>query len=61
VFEGCDGFLEVVAAGALAMAFLRRVAETYRLGFEERAYSYSPTGLPRPVCANVVDSEICLG
>jgi hypothetical protein len=43
------------------MVVLRGVAGTYRLGFEEREYSYSPTGLPRPVCANVVDSEICLG
>jgi hypothetical protein len=35
------------------------MAETYRLGFEERAYSYSPTGFPTSVWAKVVEREIC--
>jgi len=34
-------------------------ADTYLFGFEDREYSYSPTGFPTLVCANVVESEIC--
>jgi hypothetical protein len=30
-----------------------------RLGLEEREYSYWPTGFPTPVCAKVVEREIC--
>jgi hypothetical protein len=33
-------------------------SEAYRLGFDEREYSYSPTGFPTAVCAYVVDREI---
>ena len=39
VLKGCDGFLEVVAGGALAIIVWGGVAHTYRLGFEEREYS----------------------
>ena len=30
----------------------------HRLGFALLLYSYAPTGLPTPVCANVVEREI---
>ena len=33
--------------------------ETCLFGFELLLYSYAPTGFPTPVCAKVVDKEIC--
>jgi hypothetical protein len=61
MFEGGDSFLKVVSGSALVMKVSKVIADTYRLGFEDREYSYSPIGFPTAVCANVVDSEICLG
>jgi len=53
VLERCDCAFEVVAAGVLACYghFLVERPAAYRLGFDEREYSYSPTGLPTAVCA----------
>lgn len=36
------------------------VSKLSRFGFDDRTYSYCPTGLPTAVCANVVDSDICV-
>lgn len=33
---------------------------SYRFGFELLVYSYAPTGWPTPVCAKVVEREICM-
>jgi hypothetical protein len=61
VLERSDGALKVVTGGCLAHNSRNgaNAWETYRLGFEERAYSYSPTGFPTSVCAKVVEREIC--
>jgi hypothetical protein len=61
MLERSDCFLKVVAGDALVLNDCNIVAETYRFGFEDREYSYSPTGFPTLVCAKVVDSEICVG
>ena len=65
VLERCNGLFKVVSA---KMPVSRdswslhvskdKEEKTYRLGFEEREYSYSPMGWPTLVCANVVESEI---
>lgn len=44
-----------LACSSAATAF----SKLSRFGFEDRVYSYRPTGLPTDVCANVVESEIC--
>ena len=54
VLERCDCAFEVVAGGGVSAAlatFWWSTREAYRLGFDEREYSYSPTGTPTAVCA----------
>ena len=59
MLESSNSAFEVVSAMTLIPILIALVANTYRLGFDDREYSYSPTGLPTLVCANVVDREIC--
>lgn len=58
VFKGCDGFFEIVPDFSVSICLQANPSRYYLLGFELRVYSYAPTGLPTPVCANVVEREI---
>lgn len=57
VLESCDCAFEVVTRGASVSLMLATfwwsytAREAYRLGLDEREYSYSPTGFPTAVCA----------
>ena len=56
VLERCDCAFKVVAGGGVSAALATfwwsiSPREAYRLGFDEREYSYSPTGFPTAVCA----------
>jgi len=52
VLERCDCAFEVVAGQSVSLrSFRGRFMSAYRLGLEEREYSYSPTGFPTAVCA----------
>ena len=59
VLESCDGALEIISVYVSEYETTGiRLTIAYLLGFDEREYSYCPTGFPTLVCAKVVDSEI---